>query len=983
MRITPGYANNVHYDLRHVAASSPATTTNGQISSSTEPLLDRDTTALAGPLNDAHLVQETRRCSVKGCGKLMAQDAPNKMCNECRGRHRVYAMTKRAKRKQEKAAILSQTAGMAASTQPTTIWMPEETIEGIQREGQACAATDMSGDDQAAPRSQDIIPPVPYNPALNDRWGHHALDPRLFASQSSELAKALTYPVPPSQSHETAHRNGTPVEPGSALGSHHTCQTPSAEVEAESSNVSGVLETAQFSDAHVSSSSSLRFCSVKGCKAIIRGEYFFKMCESCRNRYRGYGITKRAKWKQSRDAANAELDALMEEEDQCRTKAGLPVRSAHRNEHRINKCITQPLIECPADFHAWEAKTIEQIDGPGPIFAEDGSVKGPVLPARMCTVSHCHRILSGHYKYRRCEQHRLQNRYHSRLKRVREKDLKAIGPDALNETDSNSEDNDPSAKSKVLEPLFTSAPIDIVRGSREDDYDNEETMQYIEQMAGIPPAARGIRRENSVCSVKACFNLLSPSVPWKMCDTCRAHDRKVRYDRRLRDLGELPPLPPRIPQKKVKKTGEKPATNSTRDDERNNESADPTTQLPSCTVGDDTFEVPQLDNATSDRGLIITEPLIPPTVNDENNPPFNAGSSTKAHSLQETALNAEPDISANFGESSTSSVRRRRRKSVLPNPGQTPFSANSPSVAARSNASLVPPGNNGAYMPPNAAYSMSYYMPLPCGAPPYNAPQTHTTNPCAPPAGSSTQPPPQVPTQAQPQAQPQSHPIPFPSQPYTYSHYSYCPYPPYAYPYVPPAQFGHLYPSYPSAYATPPAYGHYPIPGPIHTPITAQAQAQNQNQLFSSFSDTTRPRERKTQYEVSEVQPSIAPLPIAQQPLMPQITPLLPLNQPHAIPVPLAPDPTVHQQSTLPTTDESERNETSRHDGRNLGTPTHTNADCPSTVRQTSAPVTADVRRVFDVYSDHVICVIVQWQVRFVGRYANGVVSASRNELQR
>ncbi|KAH7882503.1 hypothetical protein F5I97DRAFT_1910909, partial [Phlebopus sp. FC_14] len=735
-------------------------------------------------------------------------------------------------------------------------------------------------------------PPVPYNPALNDRWGHHALDPRLFASQSSELAKALTYPVPPSQSHETAHRNGTPVEPGSALGSHHTCQTPSAEVEAESSNVSGVLETAQFSDAHVSSSSSLRFCS-----------YFFKMCESCRNRYRGYGITKRAKWKQSRDAANAELDALMEEEDQCRTKAGLPVRSAHRNEHRINKCITQPLIECPADFHAWEAKTIEQIDGPGPIFAEDGSVKGPVLPARMCTVSHCHRILSGHYKYRRCEQHRLQNRYHSRLKRVREKDLKAIGPDALNETDSNSEDNDPSAKSKVLEPLFTSAPIDIVRGSREDDYDNEETMQYIEQMAGIPPAARGIRRENSVCSVKACFNLLSPSVPWKMCDTCRAHDRK--------------------------KTGEKPATNSTRDDERNNESADPTTQLPSCTL---------LDNATSDRGLIITEPLIPPTTTP---------------------------------------------KSVLPNPGQTPFSANSPSVAARSNASLVPPGNNGAYMPPNAAYSMSYYMPLPCGAPPYNAPQTHTTNPCAPPAGSSTQPPPQVPTQAQPQAQPQSHPIPFPSQPYTYSHYSYCPYPPYAYPYVPPAQFGHLYPSYPSAYATPPAYGHYPIPGPIHTPITAQAQAQNQNQLFSSFSDTTRPRERKTQYEVSEVQPSIAPLPIAQQPLMPQITPLLPLNQPHAIPVPLAPDPTVHQQSTLPTTDESERNETSRHDGRNLGTPTHTNADCPSTVRQTSAPVTADVRRVFDVYSDHVICVIVQWQVRFVGRYANGVVSASRNELQR
>lgn len=43
------------------------------------------------------------------------------------------------------------------------------------------------------------------------------------------------------------------------------------------------------------------------------------------------------------------------------------------------------------------------------------------LPARMCTISHCHRILPGYYRYKRCEQHRLQNRYHSQLKRVREK----------------------------------------------------------------------------------------------------------------------------------------------------------------------------------------------------------------------------------------------------------------------------------------------------------------------------------------------------------------------------------------------------------------------------------------------------------------------------------------------------------------------------------------------------------------------------------
>lgn len=50
---------------------------------------------------------------------------------------------------------------------------------------------------------------------------------------------------------------------------------------------------------------------------------------------------------------------------------------------------------------------------------EPGTI--PPTPARMCTVSHCHQILPGFYRFKRCEQHRLQNRYHSKLKRVREK----------------------------------------------------------------------------------------------------------------------------------------------------------------------------------------------------------------------------------------------------------------------------------------------------------------------------------------------------------------------------------------------------------------------------------------------------------------------------------------------------------------------------------------------------------------------------------
>ena len=43
----------------------------------------------------------------------------------------------------------------------------------------------------------------------------------------------------------------------------------------------------------------------------------------------------------------------------------------------------------------------------------------------MCTVSHCHTLLQGHYPYRRCERHRLQNRHHSKLKRVRDKEVKS------------------------------------------------------------------------------------------------------------------------------------------------------------------------------------------------------------------------------------------------------------------------------------------------------------------------------------------------------------------------------------------------------------------------------------------------------------------------------------------------------------------------------------------------------------------------------
>ena len=47
----------------------------------------------------------TRYCSVRGCTSALPPNCTNKMCDVCRGRHRIYASTKRAKRKMEKAAI--------------------------------------------------------------------------------------------------------------------------------------------------------------------------------------------------------------------------------------------------------------------------------------------------------------------------------------------------------------------------------------------------------------------------------------------------------------------------------------------------------------------------------------------------------------------------------------------------------------------------------------------------------------------------------------------------------------------------------------------------------------------------------------------------------------------------------------------------------------------------------------------------------------
>ena len=86
--------------------------------------------------------------------------------------------------------------------------------------------------------------------------------------------------------------------------------------------------------------------------------------------------------------------------------------------------MSSPMVVYPPSISSSSTADISQYQlNNNPLLAAAANTS---LPARMCTVSHCHKILPGYYKYKRCEQHRLQNRHHSQLKRVREREFKGV-----------------------------------------------------------------------------------------------------------------------------------------------------------------------------------------------------------------------------------------------------------------------------------------------------------------------------------------------------------------------------------------------------------------------------------------------------------------------------------------------------------------------------------------------------------------------------
>jgi hypothetical protein len=116
-------------------------------------------------------------------------------------------------------------------------------------------------------------------------------DPLQFQSNASALAGALTLPdinsiQPREHEQELAEQNGP--DPASTLPP--------------------------------------RYCSIKGCKRVISGDYLFKMCQPCRNRYRAYGTVKRTKWKENRQSALVNLEAQRAEDERHTLERGSPVR---------------------------------------------------------------------------------------------------------------------------------------------------------------------------------------------------------------------------------------------------------------------------------------------------------------------------------------------------------------------------------------------------------------------------------------------------------------------------------------------------------------------------------------------------------------------------------------------------------------------------------------------------------------------------------
>ncbi|KAF9458177.1 hypothetical protein BDZ94DRAFT_1271440 [Collybia nuda] len=256
----------------------------------------------------------------------------------CRGRHRIYASTKRARRKMEKAAVAGiRRMGEQQNGESSGVWAAAASS--------VPSAASATADVLAATWDKATIGPRPHT----ESSASNVVD-RLFVYQnttyptdsSSELAGALTLPISAAGASSSTPPVMHPTQPTAEnnISRHSSSSEDDSESDSEFDDqeeheVSATLQpaspreissAAENADQGPSYTGPSRYCSVKGCKLVISSDYTFKMCPSCRTRYRTYGNTKRAKWKAEREAFDRELAGLRTKEDERRRQAGERVR---------------------------------------------------------------------------------------------------------------------------------------------------------------------------------------------------------------------------------------------------------------------------------------------------------------------------------------------------------------------------------------------------------------------------------------------------------------------------------------------------------------------------------------------------------------------------------------------------------------------------------------------------------------------------------
>ncbi|KAF8957393.1 hypothetical protein BDZ97DRAFT_109410 [Flammula alnicola] len=537
------------------------------------------------------------------------------MCDVCRGRHRIYASTKRAKRKLEKAAIATSEQ-RTRETNPRYSSTKAPPVDGVLpacigsngqfrwpnfAPGNFVIRLEFSANVLYSRISYVLFTTINHHlesrhRPLFDRnrsnriASHHILPTNPHATNSSsELANALTLPPPRQQVLPEQVQMQQEDKPEQQSDQQFMSDNQLSQVSSNQDAALGGL---------LDASAPSRFCSVKGCKAIIPGSYEFKMCPPCRTRYRAYGNTKRAKWKSEREVFEREMTALRAQEDERRKEKGLG-----------------PLADNPEELRAWELSVIDEqiilpsVVNPPPMSSLDppmavgsmtfgdhiaagvylpptGSIDTPhsispypplndpllaataaPLPARMCTVSHCHKLLPGYYRYKRCEQHRLQNRHHSQLKRVREKEIKSVGPEEgaqpldippeMNEHEMKAEGSINATLAKLKAKGYQwikkgrngrkerkdKGTKKIKPNEQKDEAPAEPETSAIGDGAETKPSdseerpavktPKTQKRSKYSCATTDCHNLLNPGVRWRTCEECRTTERKRKFQVRM------------------------------------------------------------------------------------------------------------------------------------------------------------------------------------------------------------------------------------------------------------------------------------------------------------------------------------------------------------------------------------------------------------------------------------------------------------------